>query len=49
VTHDTPSVGGLVTVGPLAILELLRNRDLAQVQEKVRVHVSLTHPDAGLL
>jgi hypothetical protein len=30
-THDTPSVGGLVTVGPLAIAELLRNRDVRRV------------------
>ena len=31
VTSDTPSVGGLVTVGPLAIAELLRNRDVNRV------------------
>ena len=49
VTHDTPSVGGLVTVGPLAIAELLRNRDLPGVQQLVREHVNLTHPDAQLL
>lgn len=44
VTHDTPSIGALVTVGPLALF-LLRQQSLAEVQATCRLHVSLTHPD----
>lgn len=48
VTHDTPSVGGLVTVAPLAVAELLRERNVARVQAACRQHLALTHPDEGL-
>jgi len=57
ITHDTPSMGALVTVAPLA-LALLRNgmenkRDpellLREVQETCCAHVALTHPDEVLL
>ncbi len=48
VTHDTPSIGGLVTVGPLAILELVRGTPIADVKAKCRKHLALTHPDALL-
>ncbi len=48
VTHDTPSMGALVTVGPLA-LALLSQRSLESTQETCCDHVRLTHPDAGLL
>lgn len=49
VTHDTPSIGGLTTVGPLAIHLLLRNSySLEQVQAMVRAHLFLTHPDESL-
>ena len=45
VTHDTPSIGGLVTLGPLAILELIRGTSIADVKTKCRKHLLLTHPD----
>ena len=49
VTHDTPSVGGLVTVLPLALKLLLdSNGSEAQVQNACAVcreHLMLTHPD----
>ena len=45
VTHDTPSIGGLVTLGPLAILELIRGTPIADVKAKCRRHLALTHPD----
>lgn len=47
-THDTPSMGALVTVAPLA-LALLPDRSLGAVQQVCREHVRLTHPDEGLL
>ena len=48
VTHDTPSMGALVTVAPLA-LALLPIRSLEAVQSTCREHVNTTHPDASLL
>ncbi|GEN29634.1 hypothetical protein HVA01_32800 [Halovibrio variabilis] len=48
VTHDTPSVGGLVTIAPLAIGERLRGRSLAETQKLCRDHLALTHPDSFL-
>ena len=48
VTHDTPSMGALVTVAPLA-LALLSSEPLALVQQQCREHVWLTHPDKGLM
>lgn len=47
-THDTPSIGGLVTIGPLAIHELLQGRAVAQVRATCREHLFLTHPDEAL-
>jgi ADP-ribosylglycohydrolase len=47
-THDTPSMGGLVTIGPLAIHQLLQGHELEQVQELCRKHLFLTHPDESL-
>jgi len=47
-THDTPSMGALVTVSPLA-LALLSSHPLERVQEVCCTHVNLTHPDNGLL
>ena len=47
-THDTPSMGGLVTIGPLAINELLHGDPLATVQATCREHLFLTHPDETL-
>jgi ADP-ribosylglycohydrolase len=48
VTHDTASVGGLVTIGPLALICLLQGGELAQVQSACRAHLQLTHPDKEL-
>lgn len=47
-THDTPSVGGLVTIAPIAIAELLRERCLKRVQLICQQHLLLTHPDENL-
>jgi len=48
VTRDTPSMGALVTVAPLA-LALLPTRSPEAVQAICREHVRLTHPDELLL
>lgn len=48
VTHDTASVGGLVTIAPIAIAELLIDRSLSRVQARCREHLYLTHPDKKL-
>lgn len=48
VTHDTPSVGGLVMLGPVALAGFLRGDDLESVQAVCRQHLRLTHPDAFL-
>lgn len=49
VNHDTPSVGGLVTVLPLALKLLLSTsnsaEDIKQVCDTCREHLMLTHPD----
>jgi hypothetical protein len=47
-THDTPSMGGLVTIGPLAINDLLRGTAMTTVQATCREHLFLTHPDEAL-
>lgn len=49
VTHDTASVGGLVSVAALVLPSRLRGEALDVVRDDVRTHVSLTHPDALLL
>ncbi len=48
VTHDTPSMGALVTVAPLS-MALLASQPLEEVQKQVREHVRLTHPDEFLM
>jgi len=47
-THDTPSMGALVSVAPLA-LALLSSEPLETVQQHCRQHVWLTHPDKELM
>ena len=47
-THDTPSMGGLVTIAPLAINCLLHGTTLTTVQATCREHLFLTHPDETL-
>ncbi|MGM0758765.1 MAG: hypothetical protein ACQEUB_03570 [Thermodesulfobacteriota bacterium] len=48
ITHDTPSVGGLVMVPPIAIATLLQGNSLENTQKVCRKHLFLTHPDAFL-
>lgn len=48
VTHDTASIGGLVTIAPLVLAERLRGTPLAEVQKACREHLFLTHPDEDL-
>jgi len=48
ITHDTPSMGALVTVAPLA-LALLSKEPLDIVQKYCKEHVWLTHPDDDLM
>jgi ADP-ribosylglycohydrolase len=45
VTHDTPSVGGLVMLGPIAVAGFLQKNSLKTVQDICREHLFLTHPD----
>ncbi len=48
VTHDTPSIGGLVTIAPIVFAKRLHGTPLGEVQKICREHLVLTHPDEGL-
>lgn len=48
VTHDTASIGGLVTIAPLFLSERLLGTSLEDVQSLCVAHLSLTHPDQHL-
>ena len=48
VTHDTPSIGGLVSIAPLVFVQRLQGATLAQVQVCANEHLMLTHPDDAL-
>lgn len=48
VTHDTASIGGLVTIAPLVLAERLAGTSLDKVQVLCREHLFLTHPDDSL-
>ncbi len=48
VTHDTPSMGALVTVAPLAFAQLAQGT-LEQAIEQCQQHVWLTHPATELM
>lgn len=48
VTHDTPSIGGLVTIAPVVLSERLQGLPLIEVQEHCMEHLFLTHPDKEL-
>jgi ADP-ribosylglycohydrolase len=48
VTHDTPSIGGLVTIAPIVLCERLRGTSLNEVRRLCREHLFLTHPDEEL-
>jgi len=47
-THDTASIGGLVTIAPIVLIERLLGTPLKQVQLKCKEHLFLTHPDLKL-
>ncbi len=49
ITHDTPSVGGLVTIAPLVFSQRLGGTDLSDLKALCRQHLALTHPDEGLM
>lgn len=49
VTHDTPSMGALVTVAPLALALLGAGESIDATCSACREHVWLTHPDNNLL
>jgi ADP-ribosylglycohydrolase len=48
VTHDTPSIGGLVSIAPIVIAERIAGTSLDEVQALCREHLYLTHPDEYL-
>jgi hypothetical protein len=48
-THDTASVGALVTVGPLVFAEKLKGESESNIQAACRAHLALTHPDETLM
>lgn len=48
VTHDTPSIGGLVTIAPIAIAQRSAGSSLGEVKALCRRHLLLTHPDQTL-
>jgi ADP-ribosylglycohydrolase len=48
-THDTASVGGLVTIGPLVFSERLKGTSESDIQIACRAHLALTHPDEFLM
>jgi len=48
VTHDTPSIGGLVTIVPLALHSFINDQNIKHAQDICRQHLFLTHPDAQL-
>ncbi len=48
VTHDTPSIGGLVAIGPLALKQSLSGRRGSELVATCQTHLWLTHPDQHL-
>ncbi|MDO6567305.1 ADP-ribosylglycohydrolase family protein [Alteromonas sp. 1_MG-2023] len=48
VTHDTASIGGLVTIGPVALSCALKGNALNDIQRLCRNHLYLTHPSEDL-
>lgn len=49
VTHDTASIGALVTLAPIVFILLLRKQTTSEIQEVCREHLALTHPDDALM
>ncbi|WP_394223829.1 ADP-ribosylglycohydrolase family protein [Alteromonas gracilis] len=48
ITHDTASIGGLVSVTPLAIVQASMGESIEDIQTLARRHLYLTHPDEAL-
>jgi len=48
-THDTASVGGLVTLAPLVFSERLKGASESAIEVICREHLALTHPDDSLM
>jgi ADP-ribosylglycohydrolase len=48
-THDTASIGGLVTIAPLVFSERLKGVSESAIQITCREHLALTHPDDSLM
>ncbi|HEY5673406.1 MAG TPA: ADP-ribosylglycohydrolase family protein [Malonomonas sp.] len=48
VTHDTPSIGGLVTIAPILLTERLQGLPLVESKSHCLEHLFLTHPDKDL-
>jgi len=48
ITHDTPSIGGLVMIGALALTLLARGMSVDRVKQAARTQLGYTHPDEGL-
>ncbi len=49
VTHDTPSMGALVTIAPLALALFGQGEPMDKVTKLCREHVWMTHPDNFLM
>ena len=47
-THDTASIGGLVTIGPLALSLFLSGLNVSEVRKICSEHLQLTHPVSHL-
>lgn len=48
-THDTASIGALVTIAPLVFSERLRGSSMAEIKMTCRAHLAVTHPDESLM
>jgi ADP-ribosylglycohydrolase len=48
-THDTASIGGLVTIAPLVFSQRLSGASVSDIQIACREHLALTHPDESLM
>lgn len=48
-THDTASIGALVTIGPIVFAQRLKGISESDIQITCRSHLGLTHPDESLM
>lgn len=48
-THDTGSIGGLITIAPLVFSLSLKGVSESEIQTTCREHLALTHPDEILM